>query len=607
VIESVAAITMSEIPFWFHDRPKWVSGIGRTTTCQDILHSLVRSHCEKKAKVTGSTASEADIRHTSLQLALVEQWRGVERPLSGSSKILKLWNAWGEEREQVRFVVKRVTTSSDNAAAAAAATTSTLPSAASIKGRKTRRRNSRLHHGMSGRYSSAADTIHPAALRSSLSDSNGLASFSKSSSGGGLKSTEIERLMRIILTQGETIHSQLKRLQDREHEIDGIEQEVHDSRTKTAGKDYLLNAYLNDSSSSSAAGKKKGKLVRSDSVPECLSEMVEALNRVHGLNEQIEVAEERANDLHHKIRASSASSAASSASSEEMVAAKGELDKLKSSNDRVGREMDDNRRMISSMQSAFNERRAIISKLERDVNVVESEGIKLEMELQRVVSQRQKEFELLSGGGGGVGVDPDDDEDLEEELLNEILAGANSNKHYTLSNSQLYEDSGGGSGPTGSVTAREKQLYTTLQKLHIKTVAASGDPLEQLLCGKLVSASIEHDAARSNATGSPGSSSGNSSGGSTGSSEKSVRFSERDLIMATPDLPPLLPESEADFATSSSDQQKNSTGSATRTLYTKSILKAVDPSGDLDSNSDTGLSSLHSSSDEGTYVLDTLV
>ena len=35
--------------------------------------------------------------------------------------------------------------------------------------------------------------------------------------------------------------------------------------------------------------------------------------------------------------------------------------------------------------------------------------------------------------------------------------------------------------------------------------------------------------------------------------------------------------------------------------------KSMDNVGDTDSNSDTGLSSLHSSSDEGTYVLDTLV
>ena len=345
---------MAEIPFWFHDRPKWVSGIGRSTTCQDILHSLVRAHLQKRKSSRDAAAAggggeaagaEADIRRTSMQLALVEQWRGVERPLSGSSKILKLWSAWGEEREQVRFVVKRITSSSGDAATSSS---STLPSSSRV--RKTRRRNSRL----------CGDTVHPSALRSR--SEVGLAAAADSrAAGGGLKSAEIERLMRIILTQGETIHSQLKKLQERELEIDGIEQEVHASRTKTAGKDYLLNAYLKDASPSGRGlgtlpgPSKKKALAKSDSVPECLSEMVEALDRVHGLNEQIERAEERANDLHCKIRSASASSASSSptseaASLEEMDAARGELERLLATSDKVGREMDANRRMISSMQ-----------------------------------------------------------------------------------------------------------------------------------------------------------------------------------------------------------------------------------------------------------------
>ncbi len=88
---------MAEIPFFFHDRAKWVSGISRRTTCQDVLHSLVRAHAAKS-----SAASGQDVRSTSRQLVLVEQWRGVERPLSGTSRILKLWQAWGEERSQVR-------------------------------------------------------------------------------------------------------------------------------------------------------------------------------------------------------------------------------------------------------------------------------------------------------------------------------------------------------------------------------------------------------------------------------------------------------------------------------------------------------------------------
>ena len=127
-------------------------------------------------------------------------------------------------------------------------------------------------------------------------------------------------------------------------------------------------------------------------------------------------------------------------------------------------------------QNAFDERKAIVSRLERDVNVVESEGMKLEMELHRIVTQRmQREFsgELIIGGRSRAQDEADEDEeDVEEELLNEIL-GVSDDR---LSNSQLYEDK-----------QRQNQLYSRLQKLHIKTTSTNTDlPLNELQVSKLL-------------------------------------------------------------------------------------------------------------------------
>jgi len=89
-----------EIPFWLYpDKPKWVSGVQPHTTCHDILLSLIRSDPTK-------TFSEDEV-HCG-HLVLLEQWRGVEKPLGHRAKILKIWNAWGKERHEVRFVVKRL-------------------------------------------------------------------------------------------------------------------------------------------------------------------------------------------------------------------------------------------------------------------------------------------------------------------------------------------------------------------------------------------------------------------------------------------------------------------------------------------------------------------
>ena len=42
---------------------------------------------------------------------LVEKWRKIERPLGQGSKVLRVWQAWGEDKSEVRLVVKRSATS----------------------------------------------------------------------------------------------------------------------------------------------------------------------------------------------------------------------------------------------------------------------------------------------------------------------------------------------------------------------------------------------------------------------------------------------------------------------------------------------------------------
>ena len=73
-----------EVPFWLNrDRPpKWISGINRTTTCCDILLSLVRaSHSNSKAPSASHALlyTEADV--FAGKLVLVEEWKGVVKPL----------------------------------------------------------------------------------------------------------------------------------------------------------------------------------------------------------------------------------------------------------------------------------------------------------------------------------------------------------------------------------------------------------------------------------------------------------------------------------------------------------------------------------------------
>ena len=137
---------------------------------------------------------------------LVEKWRKIERPLVGGSKVLKVWQAWGEDKSEVRLVVKR--------GEAMEAGLVETPS------REVRRRRSRMVKKL--------DTVHPKTLvdeRAKCRDS-------------------IQKLMRVIIAQGNTISTQLAGLKEKEDAIDTFEQKMHHLRMKESGRDYLLSTYL---------------------------------------------------------------------------------------------------------------------------------------------------------------------------------------------------------------------------------------------------------------------------------------------------------------------------------------------------------------------------
>ncbi|QQP38683.1 AGAP011031PAlike [Caligus rogercresseyi] len=257
---------MSEIPFW----------VTITTTCADVISSLL------------------DAENKSIpieQLAIVEHWKGVQRPLSNDCKIHKLWTAWGDEKTRVKFVLKRI-------------------------GRKRRRRK---------RYESKDDVVYP-------------------------RSSEIEKLMRIIVSQGETIRTQLVKLHEREKQIDVIEETVHDARTKLAGKDYLLRA-LNEE-----GGPK---------------ELVE-------LNERLGETEERIVELSSRLEEESGECREMITSSRE------DCLRLRILNDASSEEISQNQRSISGVRDLVNERTELASRLEEELDRADFEERELRAKLDRI-------------------------------------------------------------------------------------------------------------------------------------------------------------------------------------------------------------------------------
>jgi hypothetical protein len=352
----------------------------------------------------------------------------------------------------------------------------------------------------SPRLASSGATVHPAALLSSSER---------------VSASELERLLRVIVAQGETIHCQLKRLQQRQGQIDTFEQQVHAERTKKAGKDYLLNTYLQHSEEQSA---------RTDVDESALTQMMEALSRLDLVYDRLAEAEEGIDRLHGHMAASLDPSNGDSLLKD--------VTRLHEDNDALGQLIEGNKQGLASLQAAFDERTRLVSRLEMDVGLAESECTRLQLHLQRIKAEAVCEPAMAFA-------DDLDDEDFDEELAD---------ARFLLSSSRLYEKPAPAQG--------EAQQLSLLQRLRVKAGLALATTL------------LTDSRQRTAATGSPGSAGSASSGRET----------------ATPDLPPIP---LGDFPPANCKMAH---------------------SGEMsDSNSDTGLSSLHSSSDEGTYVLDTLV
>lgn len=251
----------AEIPVWVNNRQRWVTGVGRKTTCDDVITVLLKSEgargsgddvcnpgtsCNAGGGGGGSSPTEGH------GYAIMERWRRVERPLDGRARILKVWNAWGDEQSEVRLTLRRVDYSEADSGRGSPPTatreshggTGQATSSSHRRRRHRHHRSHRTHHrdhhggGGSGGGSGKppwAEAVHPRRL----------AQLHHHSELNGHKLPEtIERLMKLILAQGETIQSQLRKLQERENLIEHLEEETHRARVQELGSNYLLETYL---------------------------------------------------------------------------------------------------------------------------------------------------------------------------------------------------------------------------------------------------------------------------------------------------------------------------------------------------------------------------
>lgn len=82
-----------EIPIWYNGKMKWISNLTTRSTCFDVIQAIL-------------STDENYNPQSNEDYILYESWCGVERPLKPRCRLLKLWNSWAGESQNVTLTLR---------------------------------------------------------------------------------------------------------------------------------------------------------------------------------------------------------------------------------------------------------------------------------------------------------------------------------------------------------------------------------------------------------------------------------------------------------------------------------------------------------------------
>ncbi|XP_061139548.1 ras association domain-containing protein 10-like [Syngnathus typhle] len=229
-----------KVSVWVCREEKLVSGLTKRTTCTDVVQVLLEDQNLRQGASAGMLSGPPQ------SYCMVEKWRGFERILPNKTKILRLWSAWGDEQENVRFVLVRNDASLPN------------NGPRSAEARVVQRRE---NWGPGGVIRAPARICWPAAttnlsqerqrriVRKAFRKLDKMNKKKEQALGKDKSSVEkMETLVHLVLSQDHTIRQQVQRLKELDKEIESYESKVHFERMKRHGVNYVQDTYLEDSS-----------------------------------------------------------------------------------------------------------------------------------------------------------------------------------------------------------------------------------------------------------------------------------------------------------------------------------------------------------------------
>lgn len=207
---------------WVCREEKLVSGLSRRTTCADVVKVLLE---DQNLQQQGSMLSGAPQSY-----CIVEKWRGFERILPNKTKILRLWGAWGDEQENVRFVLVRSDASLPNSGPRSAEARVVLSKESPCATRTTMPFSQEKQRRIVRKAFRKLDKINRKKEEASRDKSG----------------EKMETLVHLIISQDHTIRQQVQRIKELDSEIERYESKVHFDRMKVHGVNYVQDTYLLD-------------------------------------------------------------------------------------------------------------------------------------------------------------------------------------------------------------------------------------------------------------------------------------------------------------------------------------------------------------------------
>uniref|UniRef100_A0A4W5LMW5 Ras association domain family member 10 n=1 Tax=Hucho hucho TaxID=62062 RepID=A0A4W5LMW5_9TELE len=221
-----------KVSVWVCREEKLVSGLSKRTTCSDVVKVLLEDQNLKQG------ASAVMLSGTPRSYCIVEKWRGFERILPNKTKILRLWSTWGDEQENVRFVLVKNEASLPNNGprSAEARVVQSKDSPCVFKGaaKTTMAFSQEKHRRIVRKAFRKLDKINKKKEETVPKDT---------SSG-----EKMETLVHLVISQDHTIRQQIKRIKELDRDIERYEAKVHFDRIKKHGINYVQDTYMVESS-----------------------------------------------------------------------------------------------------------------------------------------------------------------------------------------------------------------------------------------------------------------------------------------------------------------------------------------------------------------------